>query len=272
MAECRITFQPRHRAVPAPEGCGAIYTTHDTDHGVQRSKTHFAASPLDLTRKGVIFTAMGAPSKIPHNDYSEQWRRYKKFKKLRLFYLLGWIPVIAVYIMLIRIFGNFTLVFFAPYVLLGYAAAIGESICPPANYGLVYLHRGPLVGGLAVGIDVKLDNVKVAQLKVARFTRLVVAPGSHLLAAGSKTPFGELKQIAEAQRAKASFAISAGETAVFELKMIWTGMKKGTKLELVREADAAAASANLARVKMAASEQPAGWTQTPAPMQAPLDS
>jgi hypothetical protein len=143
---------------------------------------------------------------------------------------------------------------------------------PPANYGLVYVHRGPLVGGLAVGIDVKLDNVNVAQLKVARFTRLVVAPGSHLLAAGSKTPFGQLKQIAEAQRAEASFAISAGETAVFELKMIWTGIKKGTKLELVREADATAALDNLARAKMVASEQPAGWTPTPAPMQAPLDS
>jgi hypothetical protein len=71
---------------------------------------------------------------------------------------------------------------------------------PPANYGLVYVHRGPLVGGLAVRIDVKLDNVNVAQPKVARFTRLVVAPGSHLLAVGSKTPFGQLKQIAEAQR------------------------------------------------------------------------
>jgi hypothetical protein len=128
-------FQRRHRAVPAPEGCGSIYTTHDTDQGIQRSKTHFPASPLDLTRKGVIFAAMGAPSKIPHNDYSEQWRRYKKFKKLRLFYLLGWIPVIAVYIMLIRIFGDFTLVFLAPYVLLGYAAGIGESIWPCPRCG-----------------------------------------------------------------------------------------------------------------------------------------
>jgi hypothetical protein len=61
------------------------------------------------------------------------------------------------------------------------------------------------------------------------------------------------------------------ETAVFGLMMIWTGIKKGTKLELVREADTAVALANLARVKMVASEQSAGWTQTPAPMQAPLD-
>jgi hypothetical protein len=82
--------------------------------------------------------------------------------------------------------------------------------------------------------------------------------GGHLLAAGSKVPFGQLKQIAEAPRAEASFAISAGETAVFGLKMTWTGIKKGTKLKLVRVADAAAALASLARVKIAASEQPAG--------------
>jgi len=59
IAECRITFSVAHRAVPAPEGCGSIYTTHDTDQGIQRSKTHFPASSLDLTGKGVIFTAMG---------------------------------------------------------------------------------------------------------------------------------------------------------------------------------------------------------------------
>ena len=73
-------------------------------------------------------------------------------------------------------------------------------------------------------------------------------------------PFGQLKQIAEAPRAEASFAISAGETAVFGLKMTWTGIKKGTKLKLklVREADATTALASLALVKTVASEQPAG--------------
>jgi hypothetical protein len=54
--------------------------------------------------------------------------------------------------------------------------------------------------------------------------------------------------------------------------MIWTGIKKSTKLELVREAEATAALASLARVKRVASEQPAGGTQTPDPMQAPLDT
>jgi hypothetical protein len=40
------------------------------------------------------------------------------------------------------------------------------------------------------------------------------------LQSGSKAPFGQLEQIAEAQRAEASFAISAGETAVFELQWL----------------------------------------------------
>jgi hypothetical protein len=131
MDECRITLSGRQRPVPAPEGCASICTTHDTDQGIPRSETHFPTLPLDLKRKGVIFTAMGALSKIPHNDYSEQ------------------------------------------------------ANCEH------------LVGGLAVGIDVKLDNVNLAPLKVARFTRVVVALGSHLFAAGSKTSFGQLKQIAE---------------------------------------------------------------------------
>jgi hypothetical protein len=40
--------------------------------------------------------------------------------------------------------------------------------------------------------------------------------------------------------------------------MIWNGIKKGTKLELVREAEATAALANLARAKMVASEPACG--------------
>ena len=40
------------------------------------------------------------------------------------------------------------------------------------------------------------------------------------LQSGSKTPFGQLEQIAKAQRAETSFAISAAETAVFELQWL----------------------------------------------------
>jgi hypothetical protein len=86
-------------------------------------------------RKGVIFTAMGAASRIPRNDYSEQWRRYKRFKKLCLFYLLGWIPVIGAYIMLIRTFGEFTPRFLGIYLLLGPVAGIGQAIWPCPRCG-----------------------------------------------------------------------------------------------------------------------------------------
>jgi hypothetical protein len=45
---------------------------------------------------------MAGQSKMPPNDYTRQWRRYKTFKKLRFFALLGWIPLIAVYILIYR--------------------------------------------------------------------------------------------------------------------------------------------------------------------------
>jgi hypothetical protein len=131
---------------------------------------------------------------------------------------------------------------------------------PPANYGLVYVHRGLGVGGLLVGFNVKLDNEDVALLKVVRFTRLVVAPGSHQLVVGPKNLSAH---IAEKQTAEASFAITAGETAVFGLNSP-KGKMILRKLELDRELDIPTALAKLAQVKMVASEQRAGLTQTTA--------
>jgi hypothetical protein len=127
---------------------------------------------------------------------------------------------------------------------------------PPANCGFVYVHRGRLVGGLAVGFNVKLDNVDVALLRAARFTRLVVRPGSHLLVAGPRKQFGQFAQIAEKQTAEASIAITAGETAIFDLKFTKGMILR--KLELVREPHAPDALARLAQVKMVLSEPPAG--------------
>jgi hypothetical protein len=126
---------------------------------------------------------------------------------------------------------------------------------PPANYGVVYLHRGATIGGLLVGFNVSLDHSDVALLRVARFTRLVVAPGTHQLVVGPRKQFGQLGKIAELQTAQASFAIAAGETAVFELKFAPGPMLR--KLELVREQDAPSALTSLAKVKMVASVQPA---------------
>lgn len=126
---------------------------------------------------------------------------------------------------------------------------------PPANYGVVYLHRGATIGGILVGFNVNLDKSDVALLRVARFTRLVVAPGTHHLVVGPKKQFGQLGKIAEMQTAQASFALTAGETVVFGLKFGPGAMLR--KLEMVREPDAPSALTKLAKVKMVASEQPA---------------
>jgi hypothetical protein len=138
---------------------------------------------------------------------------------------------------------------------------------PPANHGLVYVHRRIGVGGLVVGFNVKLDHADVALLKVARFTRLVVAPGRHQLVVGPKKLFGQFARVAEKQTAEGSFAIAGGETAVFELRFP-KGKITMRKLELDRELDIPTALAKLAQVKMVASEQPAELTQATASMQA----
>ena len=126
----------------------------------------------------------------------------------------------------------------------------------PANCGVVYVHRGLGVGGLVVGFNVKLDDADVALLNAARFTRLLVAPGSHRLVVGP----GKLStSIKRKQTATAHFAITAGETAVFGLKFAKGKMLR--QLELDRESDVNAALAKLGQMKMVASAQPAGSTQ-----------
>jgi hypothetical protein len=51
---------------------------------------------------------------------------------LALLMWLGWIPVVAVYILLIQTFGHFTPAFLGIYLLLHYAAGIGQAFwhCP----------------------------------------------------------------------------------------------------------------------------------------------
>jgi len=56
----------------------------------------------DRMRKDGIFMTMAAQCKIPQNDYRERSRRYKRFKKLGLGWWLGWVPLAAAYILLIR--------------------------------------------------------------------------------------------------------------------------------------------------------------------------
>lgn len=78
---------------------------------------------------------MAAPSTIPRRDYSEQWRRYKKFKRLGLLMMLGWIPVLAVYILLVRKYESFPLGFLGFYLLLGCVTGIYQAFWPCPRCG-----------------------------------------------------------------------------------------------------------------------------------------
>jgi hypothetical protein len=129
---------------------------------------------------------------------------------------------------------------------------------PPAGYGLVYVHRPMKIGGQAIGFDVDLDTVTVTQLKAARFTRLVVAPGSHTLKAGPKKSFG---QIAQAAKGETGFAISAGETIVFRLDLKRARMQ--ASIDIIREEDVAAAMIKFASLRMVAPDKPADSTSLP---------
>jgi hypothetical protein len=130
---------------------------------------------------------------------------------------------------------------------------------PPTNHGLVYVHRPMKVGGQAIGFDVDLDTVTVAQLKAARFTRLVVASGSHTLKAGPKKSFG---QIAQANKGDTDFTISAGETVVFRLDL-----KRGVmqaSIDIVREPDTTVAMTKLRGLTMVAPDKTADAASLPA--------
>jgi hypothetical protein len=86
------------------------------------------------------------------------------------------------------------------------------SAPPPSGCGLVYVYREGFIG-MAVGFDVALDGVTVAQLKSPRFTRLVVPAGSHTLAGGPKGFAGAQNKIGIT-----NFSLTAGETQVYRLK------------------------------------------------------
>jgi hypothetical protein len=73
---------------------------------------------------------MDMVGELKTNDYRKQWHRYKRFKKMRFFLLLGWIPLIAVYILLCRTFGYCNPAFLGVYLLLNYAVGIYRAIWP----------------------------------------------------------------------------------------------------------------------------------------------
>jgi hypothetical protein len=69
----------------------------------------------------------------PANDFSEQWQRYKEFRKLIFCIRLGWVPIIIGYILFVRAYGHFPpSEFLGFYVMLYFAACLYQSFwtCP----------------------------------------------------------------------------------------------------------------------------------------------
>ncbi|WP_263381435.1 hypothetical protein [Granulicella arctica] len=130
------------------------------------------------------------------------------------------------------------------------------ALAPPAGFGLVYVSRELKLAGGAIGFDVELDSQSVTQLKAGRFTRVVVAPGTHLLKAGPQKAFG---QTALPDKGEITFTLSAGETAVFTFGIKRSMMKSA--VEVIREPDVQLALAKLATCTMVAPDKPAEAAQ-----------
>lgn len=82
---------------------------------------------------------------------------------------------------------------------------------PPPGFAHVFVFRTG-VRGMAVGFDVKLDDVQVAQLKSPRFVRLVVPAGEHTLTAG---PSGFAGQ--QSKSGSLRVQVGSGERLLFQL-------------------------------------------------------
>lgn len=118
---------------------------------------------------------------------------------------------------------------------------------PPPGYGQVFVYRKAFVGR-AIGFDLLVDSVPVAQLKSPRFTRLLVPTGEHVLSA-TRPVVGSAQRTAGAQ----SFSLAAGESAIFKLDDAGLG---GTTLPITRQADAAAAMARFRTMTMVLPDPP----------------
>ena len=75
---------------------------------------------------------------IPRKDYSEKWRSYKRLRKLILFMWLGWIPLIAAYILLIKMYGSFSPAFLGSYLVLQYGVALVQAFWPCPRCGRTF--------------------------------------------------------------------------------------------------------------------------------------
>ena len=105
--------------------------------------------------------------------------------------------------------------------------------------------------GKAVGLNLVLDGVAVAQLKSPRFTALSIPPGAHTLSAG----FGGLAA-SQNRPVEEAFTAIAGEVAAFRAVMSM-GMAKNT-IRLERIDDRASLASKLKAMTMIAPHAPAG--------------
>lgn len=117
---------------------------------------------------------------------------------------------------------------------------------PPAGHGLVYVYRDAFTGR-AVGFDILIDSLLLAQLKSPRFARLTVPAGNHLLTA-RRPKFGTPERIA----GHFPFSLGAGESAIFRVEDASLG---GNSLFLSRAVDAAPLLARFRTMKMVLPDQ-----------------
>ena len=128
---------------------------------------------------------------------------------------------------------------------------------PPApGHGLVYVYRDGFVG-MALGIDVLVDNVLVGQLRSPRFLRLSLPAGPHTLVAGPKGFAGM-----QNRTAAHTIPVRDGETAVFSLKISMGALRNEVQAD--REPDVRTALARLATIQMVATEANVPGTAMPA--------
>jgi hypothetical protein len=122
------------------------------------------------------------------------------------------------------------------------------SALAPAGAALLYIYREGFLGK-AVGWNVFLDGVALAQLRSPRFTQATVRPGSHTLTVSLGGLAGKQKP------AEAAFEVQAGEVIVFAVKSKMGALSN--TLFFVRERDAHSVLERLSKMPMVAPEKAA---------------
>lgn len=99
---------------------------------------------------------MNSELRFAPGDYRVAWLRYKRFRRLGLFWWLGWIPVIGVYAWLFWKYGNFLLEFLGIYLVIGMVHGVCNAfwICPRckrffSNPGKFFVRGGGYDKGIA---------------------------------------------------------------------------------------------------------------------------